>query len=182
MSWHLSVRHSIGRLLQSQGLKVHTQAPVWDDEVWIHRTLHTTRLLTMKEEENLHTIFLSQNYKCVDWPYLLRHATDRNDRWLKLTCCTCGAKHSPAGRVAEECYWWQNGTLCTAGILLWLLPWLLRRRWWYQESLPDGTPAQTVVKITNTIDTERTVTAILVYRYIHAFHEWGQILLVRKNY
>lgn len=45
MARHLSVRHSIGRLLQAERLEVHAHAAVRDDEVWIHGTLHSASIL-----------------------------------------------------------------------------------------------------------------------------------------
>lgn len=66
MSWHLSVRHSIRRLLQAQGLKVHTHTPVWDDEVGIHWTLHTASLLTKEEKKNTNVVnAYGKTKKCV---------------------------------------------------------------------------------------------------------------------
>lgn len=46
---HFSVRHSIWSLLQAERLEVNTNAAVWDDEVGVHGTLHSSCILTEKK-------------------------------------------------------------------------------------------------------------------------------------
>lgn len=45
---HLSVRHRVWRLLQAQRLEVDANTAVWDDEVGVDRTLHSSNILTEK--------------------------------------------------------------------------------------------------------------------------------------
>lgn len=49
VSRHLSVRHGVRRLLQAEGLEVNTHAPIWDDEVRVHRALHPAGILPDKQ-------------------------------------------------------------------------------------------------------------------------------------
>lgn len=50
---HLSMRHSVWRLLQAEGLEVHASAAVRDDEVRIHGTLHPSGIFTEEKEKLL---------------------------------------------------------------------------------------------------------------------------------
>lgn len=51
VSWHLSVRNGIRSFLQTLSLEIHTHTPVRNDEIRIHRTLDTARLLTAGQKE-----------------------------------------------------------------------------------------------------------------------------------
>lgn len=50
MTGHFSVRHSIRRLLQAEGLEVNTNAAVRDDEVGVDGTLDPSRIITEKKK------------------------------------------------------------------------------------------------------------------------------------
>jgi len=88
---HLSVWHSIRSLLQAERLEVDTNAAVWDDEVWVHGTLHSASILT-EESQNLFERMPLDKIEQTE-SFLL----------FKLTCCTCAAERNPAGPEAEGC-------------------------------------------------------------------------------
>lgn len=105
---HLSVWHSIWRLLQTEGLEVHTDTTVWNDEVGIYRTPHPACLLTERE---MFKNEITHDDKADDFTHddllhffmhwsIHQHSTQR----VALTCCTFGEERSPAGLGAGRCY------------------------------------------------------------------------------